>query len=344
MSATGESVTGRWRRRDVARAAWAAALVCASRSADARAPGRVWRIGYLGPPADVGPQLLDAFRDGLRTLGYVDGRNIAIDYRWTTREGGQFLSPDELYGLAQELVARKVDVLAASVRPAILAARRASASVPIVMMNGTDPVESGLAASLAHPGGNVTGVTRLAAELIGKGFELLVEAVPRAKRIALLSNGAGVVESLVIANARQAAQARGIELQVLDVRAASDLPAAFATMKTGLAEGLLVTGDGLFFAQRTRIAELAIAQRLPTMVANTEVIEAGALLSYSSSNVENYRRAATFIDKILRGVPPGDIPIEGPTRFELALNMRTAKAIGVVFPHALVLRADRVVE
>lgn len=337
-------VTGPWRRRAVARAIGAAALAYTMRSAVAQAPGRVWRIGYLGPPADVGPQLLDAFRDGLRALGYVEGRTAAIEYRWTTREGGLFLNPDELLVLAQDLVGRKIDVLAASVRPVILAARKATASVPIVMMNGTDPVESGLAASLAHPGGNVTGVTRLASELIGKGFELLVEAVPKAKRIALLSNGAGAVESLVIANARQAAQARGIELQVLDVRAASDLQAAFAAMRAQQAEGLLVTGDGLFFAQRARIAELAIAQRLPTMVANTEVIEAGALLSYSSSSVENYRRAATFIDKILRGVPPGDIPIEGPTKFELALNMKTAKAIGIVFPKSLLLRANRVVE
>lgn len=337
-------VTGPWSRRAVARAIGAAALAYTMRSAVAQAPGRVWRIGYLGPPADVGPQLLDAFRDGLRALGYVEGRTAAIEYRWTTREGGLFLNPDELLVLAQDLVGRKIDVLAASVRPVILAARKATASVPIVMMNGTDPVESGLAASLAHPGGNVTGVTRLASELIGKGFELLVEAVPKAKRIALLSNGAGAVESLVIANARQAAQARGIELQVLDVRAASDLQAAFAAMRAQQAEGLLVTGDGLFFAQRARIAELAIAQRLPTMVANTEVIEAGALLSYSSSSVENYRRAATFIDKILRGVPPGDIPIEGPTKFELALNMKTAKSIGIVFPKSLLLRANRVVE
>ena len=337
-------VAGSWRRRDIACASLAAAWAWAARGAFAQAPGRVWRIGYLGPPADVAPQLLEAFRDGLRTLGYVDGRNIAIEYRWTTREGGQFLSPDELFVLAQDLVTRKVDVLAASVRPVILAARKATASVPIVMMNGTDPVESGLAASLGHPGGNVTGVTRLASELIGKGFELLMEAVPKAKRIALLSNGAGVVESLVIANARQAAQVRAIDLQVLDVRAASDLPAAFALMKTRLAEGLLVTGDGLFFAQRARIAELAIAQRLPTMVANTEVVEAGALLSYSSSSIENYRRAATFIDKILRGVPAGDIPIEGPTKFELAINVKTAKIIGVVLPQSLLVRADRIVE
>ncbi len=335
---------GGWRRRDVARAAWAVVLACASRRAVAQAPGRIWKIGYLGPPADVAPKALDAFRDGLRALGYVDGRTVAIDYRWTTRDGGQLLSPDELYAVAQELVARNVDVLAASVRPAILAARRATASVPIVMMNGTDPVESGLVSSLAHPGGNVTGVTRFAAELIGKGFELLVEAVPRAKRIALLSNGSGIVESLVVANARQAAQARGIDLQVLDVRLASDLAAAFATMKTRQADGLIVTADGLFFAQRARIAELAIAQRLPTMVANTEVIEAGALMSYSSSNAENYRRAATFIDKILRGARPGDIPIEGPTTFELALNLKTAKLIGVALPQSLLVRADRIVE
>jgi putative ABC transport system substrate-binding protein len=280
----------------------------------------------------------------LRELGYIDGRTIAIDYRWTTREGGLLVDPAELLRQARELVARPVDVLAASVVPAIAAAQQASESVPIVMMNGSDPVEFGFVASLARPGGNITGMTRLTSELIGKNLQFLAEAVPSARRIGLLLNTSGRLSPAVVRNARQAARARGLALQVVEVKDGSELEAAFAALKREQAQALLVTGDGLFFTQRAQLAEFALAQRLPTMFANTENVEAGGLLAYSPSSADNYRRAAVFIDKILRGAKPGDIPVEQPTKFELAVNLKTAAAIGLTIPGALLLRADRVVE
>jgi len=329
------------KRRDALRALGAAGVAA---SASAQSPERRRRIGYLGPAADAAPHLVRAFQDGLRELGYIDGRTIAIDYRWTTREGGLLVDPAELLRQARELVARPVDVLAASVVPAIAAAQQASESVPIVMMNGSDPVEFGFVASLARPGGNITGMTRLTSELIGKNLQFLAEAVPSARRIGLLLNTSGRLSPAVVRNARQAARARGLALQLVEVKDGSELEAAFAALKREQAQALLVTGDGLFFTQRAQLAEFALAQRLPTMFANTENVEAGGLLAYSPSSADNYRRAAVFIDKILRGAKPGDIPVEQPTKFELAVNLKTAAAIGLTIPGALLLRADRVVE
>ena len=329
------------KRRDALRALGAAGVAA---TASAQSPERRRRIGYLGPAADAAPHLVRAFQDGLRELGYIDGRTIAIDYRWTTREGGLLVDPAELLRQARELVARPVDVLAASVVPAIAAAQQASESVPIVMMNGSDPVEFGFVASLARPGGNITGMTRLTSELIGKNLQFLAEAVPSARRIGLLLNTSGRLSPAVVRNARQAARARGLALQVVEVKDGSELEAAFAALKREQAQALLVTGDGLFFTQRAQLAEFALAQRLPTMFANTENVEAGGLLAYSPSSADNYRRAAVFIDKILRGAKPGDIPVEQPTKFELAVNLKTAAAIGLTIPGALLLRADRVVE
>jgi putative ABC transport system substrate-binding protein len=308
----------------------------------AQQSSKVWRIGYLGPPTETAPHLVKAFRDGLREFGYVEGRNIAVEYRWTTKAGAA-LDDDALLANARELVAQRVDVLAVSIDPAILAARQVAGNTPIVMMNVSDPVELGLIASLAHPGGKITGLTRLAPELVGKNLQLLLETVPGARRIALLVRSDSMAP-LLVTNARQAAEKRGLALQVVEVNTPAELDAAFASLKRGRAEALLVGGNGMFFTARARIAELALAQRLPAMFAFTEHVEAGGLLSYSASSAENYRRAAAFIDKILRGMNPGDIPVEQPTKFELAVNMKTAKAIGVVIPQALLLRADRVID
>ena len=334
------------RRQFVECAGWGAVATTPwmLRRAVAAQPERRRRVGYLGPAADAAPHLVGAFQDGLRELGYIDGRTIAIDYRWTTREGGFLVDPAQLLREARELVARPVDVLAASVVPAIAAARQATESVPIVMMNGSDPVEFGFVASLARPGGNITGMTRLTSELIGKNLQFLAEAVPSARRIGLLLNTSGQLSPAVVRNARQAARARGLALQVVEVNDGSELEAAFAALKREQAQALLVTSDGLFFTQRAQLAEFALAQRLPTMFANTENVEAGGLLAYSPSSADNYRRAAVFIDKILRGAKPGDIPVEQPTKFELAVNLKTAAAIGLTIPAALLLRADRVVE
>ena len=303
------------------------------------------RIGYLGPSGETAPHLLKAFQDGLAALGYVEGRSVVVEYRWTNA-GSRMTDESTLLANARELVALNVDVLAASIDPAIVAASKATRTVPIVMLNVSDPVELGLVSSLAHPGGNVTGLTRLSPDLVGKNLEILLEVVPAANRIGLLVSGSDATKRTSVANAREAAQKRAVTLQIVEVGAAQDLDAAFAKLKKSGAQALLVsdTGGGIFFTQRDRIAELALAQRLPSIFANTENVEAGALMSYSHGSVANYRRAGAFIDKILRGAKAGDIPIEQPTQFELAINMKTAKALNVVIPQSLLLRADRVFE
>jgi putative ABC transport system substrate-binding protein len=311
--------------------------------ARAQQSNKVWRIGYLGPPADVAPHLVKAFQDGLRELGYVEGRNIAVEYRWTTDQGVP-LDMNALLVNARELVAQKVDVLAVSIDAPIIATKKVAGKIPIVMMNVSDPIELGLIASLAHPGGNVTGLTRLSPELIGKNLQLLLEMVPAAKRIGLLASASGAMTPLYVRNAQQAAQERGFALQVVEIRLAAELESAFAALKRGRVDALLVPGDGLFFTIRAQIAALALAQHLPAIFAYTENVETGGLLAYSPSSSENYRRTAGFIDKILRGMNPGNIPVEQPTKFELAVNMKTAKTMGIVIPQSLLLRADRVIE
>jgi putative tryptophan/tyrosine transport system substrate-binding protein len=313
--------------------------------AQAQSSNKLWRIGYLGPSSDTAPHLLKAFQEGLAAFGYLEGRNIIVEYRWTNAGSGM-TDESALLANARDLVAQKVDVLAASIDPAILAASKVTTAVPIVMLNVSDPVELGLVASLAHPGGNITGLTRLSPELIGKNLQVLLEAVPHARRIGLLVSGANAMNRLSVRNAREAAQKRGLTLQIFELHTSAELGAAFATFNRGGADALLVsdTGGGIFFTQRVQIAELAIAQRLPAIFANTENVEAGGLMSYSSSSTENYRRAGAFIDKILRGMKAGDIPVEQPTKFELAINMKTAKAMKVVIPQSLLLRADRLIE
>jgi putative ABC transport system substrate-binding protein len=246
---------------------------------------------------------------------------------------------------ARDLVARNIDVLAASIDPAILAASKVAGTVPIVMMNVSDPIELGLVASLAHPGGRITGLTRLSPELVGKNLQVLLEAVPYARQIGLLLS-AHSMNSLIVANARRAAQAQGVSLQIVESPTPAELEGAFARLKRGRADALVVsdTGGGVFFTQRKHIADLALAQRLPAIFANTELVEAGGLMSYSPSSVDNYRRTAVFIDKILRGVKAGDIPVEQPTTFELVINMKTAKAMKIVIPQSLLLRVDRLIE
>jgi ABC-type uncharacterized transport system substrate-binding protein len=313
--------------------------------AQTQSSNKLWRIGYLGPSPDTAPHLLKAFQEGLAVFGYVEGRNIIVEYRWTTA-GSAMTDESALVRNARDLVAQKVDVLAVSIDPAILAASKVAGSVPIVMLNVSDPVELGLVASLAHPGGNITGLTRLTPELVGKNLQVLLEAVPHAKRIGLLVSAANAMNRLSVRNARQAAQTRGLTLQVVELHTSAELEAAFATLKRGGVEALLVSdiGGGIFFTQRVQLADLALAQRLPAIFANTENVEAGGLMSYSPSSVENYRRAAGFIDKILRGTKAGDIPVEQPTKFELAVNMKTAKAMKIAIPQSLLLRADRLIE
>ena len=315
-------------------------------AARAQAPDKVWRIGYLGPSAETAPQLLRAFQEGLADFGYVAGRNVVVEYRWTNAGRSGMTSESTMLANARDLVARKVDVLAASIDPAILAARKAAGAVPIVMLNVSDPVELGLVASLAHPGGNITGMTRLSSELIAKNLQILLEAAPKVRRVGLLVSSANVGSRLIVENARQAASARGIALRVVEARSAAELDTAFATLAREGIEALLVadTGGGIFFTQRAHLADLALARRLPSVFANTEIVEAGGLMSYSPSSAENYRHAAAFIDRILRGAKAGDIPVEQPTKFELVINMKTAKAMNIAVAQSLLVRADRLIQ
>jgi len=313
--------------------------------ARAQLAGKMWRIGYLGPSPETAPLLLKAFLAGLEDLGYVEGRNIVVEYRWTNA-GTRMNDDGVLLAHARDLVAHKVDVMAASIDPAIRAASQATNAVPIVMLNVSDPIELGLVKTLGRPGGNITGMTRLSPDLIGRNLQTLREVVPKASRMALLMSASNTMSRSIVGQAQRAAQTLGVDLQVFDLRSPADMEATFSEMKRKGVEALLVpdTGGGIFFTERVRLAELALAQRLPAIFANTEIVEAGGLISYSPPAPENYRHAAVFIDKILRGAKPGDIPVEQPTKFELVINMRTAKALNLALPRSLLVRADRLIE
>jgi len=328
------------RRRDAL-----GALLAALASGARAQPAKVWRVGYLGPSADTAPKLLKAFKDGLASLGYVEGRNLVIEYRWTNA-GTAMNDEASLVASARDLVAREVLVIAASIDPAILAASKATKTVPIVMLNASDPVGSGFVESLSRPGGNITGMTNQSADLIGKKLQTLHEVVPSAKRIAMLVSGPAKIKARTIAAARDAAAALGLTLDVYEAATAAALGDAFAALKRGGAQAVLFsdTGGGMFFTERKRLADLALANRLPAMVANAEIVEAGALMSVAPDSVDNYLRAATFIDKILKGVKPADIPVEQPTAFDTTINMKTAKALNVVIPPALRVAARYVGE
>jgi len=323
------------------REALVALLACAG-IVRAQSPAPRWRIGYLGPSAETAPKLLAAFKQGLEAHGYVEGRNVTVEYRWTNA-GTRMNDEATLVASARDFVASKVDVMVASIDPAILAARKATASVPIVMMNASDPVGLGFVASLAHPGGNVTGLTNQSSELIGKKLQVLLEVVPNAKRVGMLVSGPSVLRDDTISRTRVIAAAQGLTLQVVEATSAPALDAAFSALKRDRADALIVadTGGGVFFTERARLTQLALAHRLPAMYANAEIVEAGGLMSYAPDAVDNYRKAAEFIDKILRGAKPADIPVEQPKKFEFTVNEQTAKALGIVFSPALKLRVDR---
>jgi putative tryptophan/tyrosine transport system substrate-binding protein len=316
-------------------------ILAAPLAAEAQPAGKVWRIGFLGPPPSAGG-LVQAFQEGLRDLGYVEGRNIGVEYRYTDvpLQG----NPDRMAQLAGELVRLKPDVLVVSITEAALAAKNATNTIPIVMANAADPVAAGLVASLARPGGNVTGLSRLAPELIGKNLELLKETVPTAIRVAILSNPTDPLHPELVRSAKQAAGSLGVQLNVVEAGAPRELEGAFSTMVREGMSALLVPPDGMFYLNRTRIADLALRNRLPSMFGSSENAKAGALMEYAPSSLDNYRRAATYVDKILKGAKPADLPVEQPTKFELVVNLRTAKALGLTIPPSILVRADQVIE
>jgi putative ABC transport system substrate-binding protein len=307
-------------------------------AAEAQAPAKVPRIGFLTPlsPTD-NAHLLEAFRQGLRELGYVEGQNIAIEYRFG--EG----RPERLPPLAAELVRLKVDVIVATSPPAPEAAKQATSTIPIVFAVTADPVAEGLVASIARPGGNITGLTSISPELVGKQLELLKEVAPKISRVAVLQNPSNLGHPFMLPQAEGAARALEVQLHILPARTPPEIEAAFAAMRRQRAGGVLVLRDGLFLAQRTQIAALAAKGRLPAVYGHREVAEAGGLMAYGASVPLMYRRAATYVDKILKGARPADLPVEQPTRFELVINLKTAKALGLTIPQSVLVRADQVI-
>jgi len=314
-------------------------LLAVPLAAEAQAPAKIPRIGFLSarPPTD-NPYFIEAFRQGLRELGYVEGQTIAIEYRFA--EG----RPERLPALAAELVRLKVDVIVTGGTPAPLAAKQATSTIPIVFAVAGDPVAEGLAASLARPGGNTTGLSSISPEVVGKQLELLKEAAPKVSGVAVLQNPSNYGHPPMLRQAEDAARTLGVQLHVVQAGSPAEIDAAFAMMRSQRAGGVLVLRDPLFLAQRTQIAALAAKSRLPAVYGFREQAEAGGLMAYGASAPLMYRRAATYVDKILKGAKPGDLPIEQPIRFELVINLKTAKALGLTIPQSLLLRADEVIQ
>jgi putative ABC transport system substrate-binding protein len=317
-----------------------AAFLAGSLTADAQLTGKVHRIGYLSSGSPTAARhLREAFRQGLRELGWVEGQNIVIEYR--TAEARS----DRLTDLAAELVRLKADIILAAATPDAVAAKSATGTIPIVMIGVSDPVGTGLIASLARPGGNVTGLSITAGlDIYGKGLELLQEIVPNVRRVAILSNPANPFHARVIQTVKGAAPSMGVRLQLLEARGPNEFDGAFAAMARERAGALLVVSDVLFFLHRARLADLAARSRLPAAYHVREHVEAGGLMSYGPSTSDHWRRAATYVDKILKGAKPADLPVAQPTTFELVINLKTAKALGLAIPSSLLVRADQVIE
>jgi putative ABC transport system substrate-binding protein len=302
--------------------------------ARAQQASRIYRLGYLAP-ASI-PHLKDALFGALRDLGYVEGQNLKVEYRY----GGG----DALDALAAELAKDKPDIIVTVATPPALAAKRATTTIPIVMATAGDPLSLGVVASLARPGGNVTGVTLYGTELNAKRIEIFREAVPTIKRLALLANAKNLYSQLLWAETEPAARATGLEPTLYDLQELSELPAAFLEMERKQVDGLIVFSDALFNYARHQITALAAEHHLPAMYEAREFVDEGGLISYGPDIDEMTRRSATYVDKILKGADPADLPIEQPTHFELAINAKSAKALGLSVTPTLLARADEVIE
>jgi len=318
-----------------------ALLTLAPLTAEAQPAAKVYRIGLLGslpPTAPGASRIWEGFFQGLQELGYVEGQNILIE--------GRFYGDrtERLPALAAELVRLKVDVIVAQGPPAPEAAQRATSTIPIVMTVHQDPVGSGLVASLARPGRNVTGLSVLTTELVGKRLQLLKEAVPGISRVAVLLDPTHPTAALQLREAEVAARSLKVQLHVLEARAPSDFASAFSAMTKDRAGGLIAIGSLMFFVERTRIVELAAQSRLPAVYGAKESAEAGGLMAYGPNLRESYRHAATYVDKILKGAKPADLPVEQPTKFELVINLKTAKALRLTIPPSLLQRADELIQ
>jgi putative tryptophan/tyrosine transport system substrate-binding protein len=318
-----------------------AMLFALSFSASAQQPGKVPRIGFL---ATVSPSTIsdrvEAFRQGLRELGYVEGKNIVIEWRYEEGKADRLPPP----GLAAELVRLKVDVIV-TVGPLVTrAAKEANSTIPIVMAQDTDPVGNGFVASLARPGGNITGLATLAPEISGKQLELLKETVPKLSRVAVLGTSTRPGNAQALKETELAAGTFGVRLQYLDVLSTKDIETAFRAANKGRAEAVLVFGGPVLSSHRTQIADLAAKNRLPAIYERAEFMDDGGLMFYGASITEMFRRAATYVDKILKGAKPADLPVEQPKKFEFIINLRAAKQIGLTIPPNVLARADKVIK
>jgi putative ABC transport system substrate-binding protein len=305
---------------------------------DAQSSGKVRRIGYLASGAATAAPV-DAFRNGLRELGWLEGRSIVVEYRFS--EG----RADRLPGLAAELVRQRVEVIVAAATAPTLAAKSATATLPIVMVNAFEPDKLGLITSFARPGGNVTGLTySVGPDITGKMLELLKEAVPKVRHVAILSNPANPAHASAVRNVQQAAGALGLKLQLLEAAEPGQFDAVFAAVLKERADALLVLADAMFVKHRAKLGELASRNRIPVMHGLREHLEAGGLLYFGPDIAAISRRVAFFVDKILKGTKPADLPVEQPTKFELGINLRTAKSLGLAIPQSVLVRADQVIE
>jgi len=315
-------------------------VLAAPGSSVAQRVARTSRIGYLSLNHPwVARELLEVFRLALRDYGWNEGRNMVFEYRWA------YGDPDRLPELASDLVRAAVDVIVTPTELTILAAMKATTTIPIVMVAAGDPVGSGLIVSLAQPGGNVTGLSSFAPELGGKRLELLREAIPRLSRVAILWNGDNPAKARELSQTQTAARSLSVVLQSLPVRGvAPDFPKAFAAMKAERAEAAIVLGDAMTFRLRSEIAAMASANRVPTMWESRTFMDVGGLISYGPDLRDRFRRAARYVDRILRGSKPLDLPVEQPTTFELVINLKTATALRLTIPQTLLLQADQVVD
>ena len=319
-------------------------LLAAPRGAEGQQPAKGARIGYLVTGSLESPEtraLLDAFREGLRERGYVEGQNIVIEYR--AADGKLERGP----ALATELARLKVDLILALNTPAARAVQQATTTIPIVVPVIGDPVGDGLVTSLTRPGGNVTGLTYLGPELVPKRLELLKQALPKVSRVAALWHRGAFSERTtrdMLKATEAAARTLGVQLQLVEVRGPNELDPAFSTMIIERADALLVFPSTMLFNERKRIVDLAAKHRLPSMAMAKEFVELGGLIAYGASITDLIRRSATYVDKILKGAQPGDLPVEQPTKFELTINLKTAKALGLTIPASVLLQADRIIE
>jgi putative ABC transport system substrate-binding protein len=309
-------------------------------AAKAQQAEKVYRIGLLdfstADPARLAWWIV--FRRRMHELGYVDGQNVRFEPRWAQNDD------DRLTKVAAELVALKVDTIVTAGQSAAIGAKRATSTIPIVMATGSDPVALGLVASLRQPGGNVTGVASISSDLSGKRLELLRDVAPRASRVAILGDERDAGTRLNVEETEAAARTAGLTIQKVPVGSATRLEAAFAAVVRERAGAVIIVSTARLFSYRKRIAELAVRHRLPTVVGLREYVEAGALVSYGTDFADLFRHAAVYLDKILKGAKPGDLPIEQPTKFELVINLKTAKALGLTIPPSLLRRADEVIQ